>query len=173
MWLDENYHQSDIFVTVTLIVSIGLQKIAFWTDLIYPKTGVKHKSEYLEVIGIRTKILSFCSSCQLQQGASVLYAITSNLVGDKLLSKTLDMEGRTQAVQLMQNMADSFDTINVPDPNKLKPFIETITGSVMAILEVTKMVGGRSLTRWREYLLNIFCIYNNESLPNSIKILPK
>lgn len=65
-----------------------------------------------------------------------MYAITSNVVGDKLLSKTLDMDGRSQAVQLMQNMADGFDNINVPDPNKLKPFIESVTGSVMAILEV-------------------------------------
>ena len=72
---------------------------------------------------------------QLQQGASVLYAITSNVVGDKLLSKTLDMEGRTQAVQLLQNIAQGFNNVNVPDPNKLKPFIESVTGSVMAILE--------------------------------------
>ena len=66
----------------------------------------------------------------------MLYAITSNVAGDDLMSKTLDMKGRTEAVALMNKMADGFDGINVPDPNKLKPFIEAVTGSVMAIMEV-------------------------------------
>lgn len=74
--------------------------------------------------------------CKLQQGASVLYAITSNAAGDGLMSKTLDMAGRAEAVALMQNMADGFSKINVPDPNKLVPFIESVTGSVMSIMEV-------------------------------------
>jgi hypothetical protein len=81
---------------------------------------------------------------QLQQGSSVLFAITSNVVGNKLLSKTLDMQGRTQAVQLMQNMAEGFSNINVPDPNKLKPFIESVTGSVMAIMDVSEYYGSPS-----------------------------
>ena len=70
----------------------------------------------------------------------MLYAITSNTVGDSLMSKTLDMKGRTEAVALMQNMADGFANINVPDPNKLKPFIESVTGSVMAIMEVKTLM---------------------------------
>jgi len=76
---------------------------------------------------------------QLQQGASTLYAITSNAAGEGLMSKTLDMKGRTEAVALMQNMAEGFATVNVPDPNKLQPFIESLTGSVMAIIEVSKL----------------------------------
>ena len=72
----------------------------------------------------------------------MLYAITSNVAGDDLMSKTLDMKGRTEAVALMNKMADGFDGINVPDPNKLKPFIEAVTGSVMAIMEVK--------TRWND-----------------------
>ncbi len=55
------------------------------------------------------------------------------------MSKTLDMKGRTEAVALMQNMAAGFANVNVPDPNKLQPFIESITGSVMAIIEVTEL----------------------------------
>ncbi len=66
----------------------------------------------------------------------MLYAITSNAAGDGLMSKTLDMAGRAEAVALMQNMADGFSKINVPDPNKLVPFIESVTGSVMSIMEV-------------------------------------
>jgi len=49
------------------------------------------------------------------------------------------MKGRTEAVALMQNMAEGFATVNVPDPNKLQPFIESLTGSVMAIIEVSKL----------------------------------
>ena len=67
-----------------------------------------------------------------------MYAITSNAAGEGLMSKTLDMKGRTEAVALMQNMAQGFANVNVPDPNKLQPFIESITGSVMAIMEVIK-----------------------------------
>jgi hypothetical protein len=77
----------------------------------------------------------------------VLFAITSNVVGNKLLSKTLDMDGRNQAVQLMQNMAEGFNNINVPDPNKLKPFIESVTGSVMAIMDVSEYSGSLSFGR--------------------------
>ena len=51
------------------------------------------------------------------------------------MSKTLDMEGREAAVGLLENMADGFKKIDVPDPNKLKSFIESATGSVMAIME--------------------------------------
>jgi hypothetical protein len=86
---------------------------------------------------------------QLQQGSSVLLAITSNVVGNKLLSKTLDMEGRTQAVQLMQNMAEGFNNINIPDPNKLKPFMESVTASVMAILYVSEYYGSHHLVKKR------------------------
>ena len=75
-------------------------------------------------------------SSQLQQGASTLYAITSNAAGDGIMSKTLDMKGRTEAVALMQSMATGFANINVPDPNKLQPFIESVTGSVVAIIGV-------------------------------------
>ena len=56
------------------------------------------------------------------------------------MSKTLDMKGRTEAVALMNKMADGFDGINVPDPNKLRPFIEAVTGSVMAILDVKEIL---------------------------------
>ena len=98
---------------------------------------MKNRCQHLMFLLFYRQILILISLYifQLQQGASVLYAITSNVVGDKLLSKTLDMEGRTQAVQLLQNMAQGFNNVNVPDPNKLKPFIESVTGSVMAILE--------------------------------------
>ena len=51
------------------------------------------------------------------------------------MSKTLDMEGREAAVGLLEDMADGFKKIDVPDPNKLKSFIEGATGSVMAIME--------------------------------------
>ena len=71
----------------------------------------------------------------LEQGASTLYSITSNLVGDGPVSKTLDMEGREAAVDFIEKMADGFKQVQVPDPNKLKSFIEGITGSAMAIME--------------------------------------
>ena len=71
----------------------------------------------------------------LEQGASTLYSITSNLVGDGPVSKTLDMEGREAAVDFIEKMADGFKQVEVPDPNKLKSFIEGITGSAMAIME--------------------------------------
>ena len=51
------------------------------------------------------------------------------------MSKTLDMAGRDEAVGLLENMAEGFKKIDVPDPNKLKTFIEGATGSVMAIME--------------------------------------
>jgi hypothetical protein len=43
-------------------------------------------------------------------------------------------------------MAEGFSNINVPDPNKLKPFIESVTGSVMSIMEVRST-------------MTIFCIF--------------
>ena len=51
------------------------------------------------------------------------------------MSKTLDMDGREQAVGMIEKMADGFKKVEVPDPNKLKEFIEGVTGSVMAIME--------------------------------------
>ena len=51
------------------------------------------------------------------------------------MSKTLDMDGREQAVGMIEKMADGFEKVEVPDPNKLKEFIEGVTGSVMAIME--------------------------------------
>ena len=77
----------------------------------------------------------FTTSDQLEQGASTLYFITSNLVGSGPMSKTLDMEGREAAVGLIEEMSEGFKKIDVPDPNKLVPFIEGTTGSVMAIME--------------------------------------
>ena len=59
----------------------------------------------------------------------------SNLVGSGPMSKTLDMDGREQAVGMIEKMADGFEKVEVPDPNKLKEFIEGVTGSVMAIME--------------------------------------
>ena len=51
------------------------------------------------------------------------------------MSKTLDMDGREEAVGMIEKMADGFKKVEVPDPNKLKEFIEGVTGSVMAIME--------------------------------------
>ena len=51
------------------------------------------------------------------------------------MSKTLDMDGRQEAVGMIEKMADGFKKVEVPDPNKLKEFIEGVTGSVMAIME--------------------------------------
>ena len=45
------------------------------------------------------------------------------------------MEGREAAVDFIEKMADGFKQVEVPDPNKLKSFIEGITGSAMAIME--------------------------------------
>ena len=97
---------------------------------------------------------NFVLADTLEQGASTLYSITSNLVGDGPVSKTLggfllllfcdslkktglslDMEGREAAVDFIEKMADGFKQVEVPDPNKLKSFIEGITGSAMAIME--------------------------------------
>ena len=44
------------------------------------------------------------------------------------------MEGRAAAVDFIEKMADGFKQVEVPDPNKLKTFIEGITGSAMAIM---------------------------------------
>ena len=44
------------------------------------------------------------------------------------------MEGRAAAVDFIEKMADGFKEVEVPDPNKLKTFIEGITGSAMAIM---------------------------------------
>ena len=46
------------------------------------------------------------------------------MVGSGPMSKTLDMEGREEAVGMIEKMADGFTKIDVPDPNKLKDFIE-------------------------------------------------
>lgn len=81
--------------------------------------------------------MKFTTIDQLQQGASVLYAITSNAYGSDPLTNTLDMKGRQEAVNLIQSMANAFGTMNVPDPNKLVPFMESVTGSVMAVMEVS------------------------------------
>ena len=51
------------------------------------------------------------------------------------MSKTLDMDGREEAVGMIEKMADGFKKVEVSDPNKLKEFIEGVTGSVMAIME--------------------------------------
>ena len=40
------------------------------------------------------------------------------------MSKTLDMEGRAAAVDFIEKMADGFKEVPVPDPNKLKTFID-------------------------------------------------
>ena len=45
------------------------------------------------------------------------------------------MDGREEAVGMIEKMADGFAKVEVPDPNKLKEFIEGVTGSVMAIME--------------------------------------
>jgi hypothetical protein len=74
--------------------------------------------------------MQFTNADQLEQGAGTLYAITSNLVGTGPLTKTLDMKGREAAVGLIEKMADGFKQIEVPDPNKLKAFIEGTTSSV-------------------------------------------
>lgn len=69
--------------------------------------------------------MQFSSADSLEQGASTLYSITSNLVGSGPLSKTLDMQGREAAVDFIEKMSDGFKKIEVPDPNKLTAFIES------------------------------------------------
>jgi len=82
--------------------------------------------------------LKFNNIDQLQQGASVLFSITSQAVGSNALTNTLDMKGRNEAASLIQKMANSFQSINVPDPNMLVPFLQSITGSVSSVLQVSQ-----------------------------------
>lgn len=84
--------------------------------------------------------LKFNNIDQLQQGASVLFSITSQAVGSNAMTNTLDMKGRDEAAMLIQKMATSFQTISVPDPNMLVPFLQSITGSVMSVLQVSKKI---------------------------------
>ncbi|XP_059084074.1 uncharacterized protein LOC131881274 [Tigriopus californicus] len=79
--------------------------------------------------------LQFTTNDQLAQGASTLSAITSNLAGSPELSKTLDMQGREAAVQMIEKMAQGFKKIEHTDPPKLETFLSGVTGSVMAIME--------------------------------------
>ena len=73
---------------------------------------------------------------QLAQGATTLASITANIAGDGLLSKTLDMEGREVAVEMIADMADGFKEVEINDPQKLDIFITGVTGSVVAIMSV-------------------------------------
>ena len=106
-------------------------------DLDPDKMDDKQKAEFNQLIRDVTKAntdalnsakdnLNFESADALDQGASTLYSITSNLVGGGPMSKTLDMQGREAAVDFIGKMADGFKKIEVPDPNKLKSFIEGI-----------------------------------------------
>ena len=95
----------------------------------------KNQAQMDSAYMIQQQLPNFYLADTLEQGASTLYSITSNLVGDGPVSKTLDMEGREAAVDFIEKMADGFKQVEVPDPNKLKSFIEGITGSAMAIME--------------------------------------
>lgn len=79
--------------------------------------------------------LQFTTTDQLAQGATTLSAITSNLAGSPELSKTLDMQGREAAVQMIEKMAQGFKKMEHTDPPKLETFLSGVTGSVMAIME--------------------------------------
>ena len=72
------------------------------------------------------------------------------------MSKTLDMEGRDAAVGLLEDMAVGFKKVEVPDPNKLKTFIEGATGSVMAIMvyRSVKWVGHSSFFNFPLFLID-------------------
>merc|ERR1719312_393903 len=78
--------------------------------------------------------LQFNTIEELDQGAGALYSITSQLVKGGDLAKTMDMKGREAAVTLVEKMNDGFQTIKVADPSALKTFIESTSGSILAIL---------------------------------------
>ena len=147
-------------VAQILLADASIRKSACWFDLecqmkqkgldlasLDPdKMNDREKEEYNELMRTITNAntealqsaqqnLQFSNLDQLEQGASTLYSITSNLVGSGPLSKTLDMEGRNAAVDLIEKMSEGFKTISVPDPNKLKSFIESTTGAAMAVMD--------------------------------------
>lgn len=72
---------------------------------------------------------------QLAQGANTLNGITSNIASTGPYSKTLDMEGRQAAVDMIENMSDGFKDVDQNDPEKLQEFITDVSGSVMSIME--------------------------------------
>ena len=127
---------------ITIPASEGSQLNAFDDpDKMTDKEKEKYKSLMRTITNANTEALQsakenlqFSSIDMLEQGASTLYSITSNLVGSGPMSKTLDMEGRAAATELIKKMSEGFKTINVADPNKLKSFIEATTGSAMAVM---------------------------------------
>ena len=84
--------------------------------------------------------MSFTTQDQLAQGANTLSAITGNVVGGGILSQTLDMDGREAAVAMILAMSDGFKQVGPTDPAKLETFITGVTGSAIAIMEVTIII---------------------------------
>ncbi len=64
-------------------------------------------------------------------------SITDNIAGDDLVSKTLDMEGREAAVDLIEAMAEGFKEVEVTNPKDLETFLTGVTGSVKNIMDVS------------------------------------
>ncbi len=81
--------------------------------------------------------LAFDTLDNLAQGATTLASITANVAGDGPLSKTLDMEGRQAAVDMIGQMAEGFKDQTTNDPAKLETFITGVTSSVAAIMGVS------------------------------------
>ena len=73
------------------------------------------------------------------QGAGALHSICTNFMGTG--PSTLDMDGRSAAISLIQNMATGFSKITISDPSRLVDFVKGILGSTLAILAtINKML---------------------------------
>ena len=92
---------------------------------------IKKNSESLEL----ASGLEFSTIEQLQQGASTLKSVVLNTVPGEAIGTMLDMEGRESAVVMMEKMANSFKNVDVPDPNKITGFIESVSASMVGVFE--------------------------------------
>ena len=79
--------------------------------------------------------LEFSTIEQLQQGASTLRSVVENTVPGEAIGTMLDMEGREAAVVMMEKMANSFKKVDVPDPNKIIGFVESVSASMVGVFE--------------------------------------